>query len=81
MFFHSSPGNNQQPRDISRPPRPFEAMLNGADGMDSETFCDCSTIYAVPSSGLFNKRGLVSVERRRAIRALLRDAFLLNATE
>ena len=26
----------------NRPPKPFEVMLNGADGMDWETFCDCS---------------------------------------
>ena len=28
----------------SRPPKPYEVMLNGADGMDWETFCDCSRI-------------------------------------
>jgi hypothetical protein len=56
-------------------------MLNGADGMDWETFCDCSTIYAVKSSLLFGKRGHVTLERRCAIRAKIRDLFLLNATD
>jgi hypothetical protein len=31
----------------SRAPKPFEVLLNGADGMDWETFCDCSIVYAV----------------------------------
>ena len=56
-------------------------MLNGADGMNWETFCDCSVMYAVKSDLLFGKRGRVTLERRRAIRALLRDMFLLYATD
>jgi mRNA-degrading endonuclease toxin of MazEF toxin-antitoxin module len=65
----------------SRPAKPFEVLLNGADGMDWETFCDCSIIYAVASSELFAKRGRVSLERRRAIRSKLRDVFLLASTD
>lgn len=65
----------------SRQPKPFEVMLNGADGMDWETFCDCSTIYAVRSDALFGKRGHVGLERRRAIRSTIRDLFLLAATD
>ena len=65
----------------SRRHKPFEVMLNGADGMDWETFCDCSLIYAVASSELFGKRGRVTLERRRTVRALLRDVFLLAATD
>ncbi len=49
--------------------------------MDCETFCDCSTLYAVKSTLLFGKRGRVTLERRRAIRARVRDLFLLNATD
>lgn len=56
-------------------------MLNGADGMDWETFCDCSHIYSVESSELFGKRGHVSLERRRAIRGLIKEMFLLNETD
>ena len=62
----------------SRPPKPYEVMLNGADGMDWETFCDCSIMYAIPSALLFGKRGHVTIERRRAIRAKLRHIFRLN---
>jgi hypothetical protein len=65
----------------SRPPKPFEVLLNGADGMDWETFCDCSVLYAVPATALFGKRGKVTLERRRAIRAVLRDMFRLSATD
>jgi mRNA-degrading endonuclease toxin of MazEF toxin-antitoxin module len=64
----------------SRKPHPFEVMLDSADGMDWETFCDCSHIYSVESSQLFGKRGHVTLERRRTIRAMLRDVFLLSAT-
>ena len=45
-----------------RQPYPHEVMLNGADGMDWETFCDCATIYAVKSSLLFGKRGHVTLD-------------------
>lgn len=65
----------------SRGPKPFEVMLNGTDGMDSETFCDCSAMYLVPTAALYNKRGRVSLERRRAIRSKLRDVFRLAATD
>jgi hypothetical protein len=65
----------------SRKMRPFEVMLNGADGMDWETFCDCSILYAVQSDQLFGRRGKVTLERRRAIRGKLRDIFRLAATD
>lgn len=65
----------------SRPAKAFEVMLDSTDGMDWETFCDCSAMYLVPSAGLFNKRGRVTLERRRAIRGLIRDMFLLTATD
>ena len=65
----------------SRSPKPYEVMLNGADGMDLETFCDCSILWSVPAAGLFGKRGRVCLERRRAIRTKLRDVFRLAATD
>jgi mRNA-degrading endonuclease toxin of MazEF toxin-antitoxin module len=65
----------------SRPVRPFEVMLNGADGMDWETFCDCSILYAVRSDQLFSRRGRVTIERRRAIREKIRDIFRLAAMD
>jgi mRNA-degrading endonuclease toxin of MazEF toxin-antitoxin module len=65
----------------SRKPYPFEVSLNSADGLDWETFCDCSTIYAIDSTGLFGRRGRVCLERRRAIRSAIRDMFLLGETD
>jgi hypothetical protein len=65
----------------SRPPYPYEVMLNGADGMDWETFCDCSVFYTVPSAKLFGRRGRVSQERRRKIRAKVRELLRLDATD
>jgi hypothetical protein len=56
-------------------------MLDPADGMDWETFCDCSIFYVVESAKLFGKRGRVTLERRRALRALIRETFLLNVTD
>jgi hypothetical protein len=56
-------------------------MLNSADGLDWETFCDCSCLYAVKSADLFAKCGRVSLERRRQIRAKIRAVFLLSATD
>jgi mRNA-degrading endonuclease toxin of MazEF toxin-antitoxin module len=60
---------------------PHEVLLNGEDGMDWETFCDCSCLYAVNSADLFGKRGHVTLERRRQIRAKIRDIFLLSTTD
>lgn len=65
----------------SRKPHPWEVMLDREDGMDWETFCDCSHIYSVESAQLFGQRGHVTLERRRAIRALIRDLFLLWGTD
>jgi mRNA-degrading endonuclease toxin of MazEF toxin-antitoxin module len=65
----------------NRRPKPYEILLNGVDGMDWETLCDCGTFYSIPSAGLFNKRGRVSLERRRQIRGKIRDLFRLAATD
>jgi mRNA-degrading endonuclease toxin of MazEF toxin-antitoxin module len=64
-----------------RQPYPFEVMLNGADGMDWETFCDCSIMWVVPSEQLFGRHGQVTRERRMAIRNKLRDVFRLAAID
>ena len=61
----------------SRAIKPFEVMLNGADGLDWETFCDCSIMWVAESDALTRRRGSVSEERQREIKAHLRDFFLL----
>lgn len=65
----------------SRTLHPYEVLLKGADGMDCETLCDCSILYTVPAAKLFGRRGRVSLERRRQIRAQVRDLLRLNATD
>ena len=65
----------------SRRPCPHEVMLNGEDGTDWETFCDCSCLYAVKTADLFGKRGHVTLERRHQIRTKIRAIFLLSATD
>ena len=65
----------------SRLAYPYEVMLNGADGMDWESFCDCSTLFSVPAAALFGRRGRVTLERRRAIRSKVRDLFRLAASD
>jgi hypothetical protein len=65
----------------SRPPKPYEVMLNGGDGFEWETFCNCWVMYLVPSEALFGKRGRVSLERRRVIRAKISDVFRLSMTD
>ena|SRR2546423_10447969 len=62
----------------SRQPYENEVMLDDADGLSWETFCDCSIMYAVPSVELSNLRGSVSIPRRNAIRDKLREMFLLS---
>jgi hypothetical protein len=62
----------------SRAPKPYEVMLNGADGMDWEALCDCSLMYSVPAAALFGRRGSVSAERRNSIREKSRDLFQLS---
>jgi hypothetical protein len=48
----------------SRLPGPGEIILNGADGLDWETLCQCDLIYIAPKTELSQRRGLVSPQRR-----------------
>src|SRR4051812_38525069 len=60
----------------SRLIRPTEVMLDHADGMDWETFCECKVMWSVHSAKLFGHRGEVTAARRNAIRERIRDIFL-----
>jgi len=46
-----------------------------------ETFCNYAVLYSVDTDKLFDRRGEVTLERRRAIRALIKELFLLNSTD
>ena len=65
----------------SRPPKPFEVLLDQADGFDWETFCDCSIMWSVAASALFGCRGCVGLQRRQQIRTKLRDMYRLAASD
>ena len=65
----------------TRGAKPFEAVLDVEDGLNWETFCDCSVLYSVKSAELFDQRGHVTLERRRQIRSLIRELFCLGATD
>jgi len=65
----------------SRAIKSHEVLLNGEDGLDWETFVDCSVIYLLDTSKIFGRKGHISLERRREIRAKIRDVFRLAATD
>ena len=65
----------------SRHPYPFEVMLDSADGLNWESFCDCSALYLVESGKLTHQRGHVTLERRNTVRDKLRELFRLLARD
>ena len=65
----------------NRSPYETEVLLTAEDGFNWETFCDCSLMWVVDRRDLSNRRGPVTLERRRQIRSRLRDLFLLQATD
>ena len=65
----------------SRPIKPTEVLLDSADGLDWEAFVNCGALWLVKSADLFGKRGMVTLERRNAIRDKLRDLFRLAARD
>ena len=65
----------------SRKAYPFEVMLDTEDGLNWETFCDCSILWSVDVTRLKTRRGHVTLERRRALRRLVRELLCLSATD
>jgi len=51
----------------ARAPLPNEIILDTADGMNWPTFCKCDLIYSVHRADIRNRRGMVGIERQRAI--------------
>jgi hypothetical protein len=49
------------------PANEFEALLDENDGLDRRTVCTCDLLFTLHKSELSQKRGLVSLERRRDI--------------
>src|SRR6185369_4736187 len=51
----------------TRKPELHEVILDQADGLNWETLCKCDLVYAARKEELVQRRGTISVERRRAI--------------
>lgn len=51
----------------NRQPEIHEVILDEADGLDWETLCKCDLVYAAAKSELIQRRGVVTIARRRAI--------------
>ena len=52
-----------------RPPDLHEVLLDHSDGLDWETLCKCDLLFAAAAQDLTQKRGAVSLARRREIAA------------
>lgn len=65
----------------NRQPKPSEVLLDAADGLDWESFVNCSAIWLVESKDLFHRRGMVTLPRRNQIRDKIRDIFRLAARD
>lgn len=50
-----------------RQPELHEVVLDEADGLSWETLCKCDLVYAADKKDLKQRRGSVTLERRRAI--------------
>jgi len=51
----------------ARTARENETILDQADGLNWKTRCRCDLLFTVPKATLTNRRGSVSIERRRDI--------------
>ena len=52
-----------------------DVRLNGADGFDAATICQCDFVYALPKARLSEGRGTVSWERQQQIKAKLKEIW------
>jgi len=48
-------------------PKPWQAQLNGADGLEHHTLVDCALFYLVDKTACATTIGRVSLERRRQV--------------
>jgi mRNA-degrading endonuclease toxin of MazEF toxin-antitoxin module len=62
-----------------RAPEKNEVLLDAEDGMSWPTLCKCDCIFAVPKTELKNRRGALTVERRRAVVRTLIVSHAWNA--
>lgn len=48
-------------------PKPQHVVLNGADGFEHLSVCQCHYQFSIPRTAFFDKIGTVTVARRQAI--------------
>jgi len=65
----TSPGN---------PPRPHQALVNSAEGLDFLTAVDGSYFYTVKKDAITQSIGTVGIERRRALKRTIIAACRLQ---
>ena len=58
-------------------PLDSDVRLNGADGFDSPTVCQCDFIYALPKARLHSSLGPVSFERQQQIKSKIKEVLRL----
>jgi hypothetical protein len=58
-------------------PKRLDVRLNGADGFEGPTVCQCDFIFPLEKSKLHSCLGSVSWERQQAIKAKLKEVFRL----
>jgi len=58
-------------------PSKIDVRLNGADGFDRPTVCQCDYWFPLPKSSLKEKLGVVGFERQQQIKTRLREIFRL----
>jgi len=56
-------------------PKQLDVRLNGADGFDGPTVCQCDFIFALDRRKLHSSLGSVAWERQQAIKSKLKEVF------
>lgn len=54
-----------------------DVILNGADGFETATACQCDLLYFLDKGKLHSSLGIVSWERQQQIKGKLREVFRL----
>lgn len=60
------------------PVKPTEVVLNGADGLEFSTRCNCAFFYAISKTKISRTLGAVAYERRRQISRKIAEVFRLK---
>jgi hypothetical protein len=55
----------------------LDVRLNGADGFDGPTVCQCDFMFVLEKAKLHSSLGMVSWERQQAIKAKLKEVHRL----